>query len=43
LALVTNPAAAVDATIDVADIAGVGTAAVPAMAAIVHHVVGSLT
>ena len=42
LALVTNPAAAANATIDVADIADVGAAAVPAVAAIVRHVVGSL-
>jgi purine-nucleoside phosphorylase len=42
LALVTNPAAAAHATIDVAAIADVGTAAVPAVAAVVHHVVGSL-
>jgi purine-nucleoside phosphorylase len=42
LALVTNPAASADASIDTADIADVGTAAVPAVAAIVRHVVGSL-
>ena len=42
LALVTNPAAAAHATIDVAAIADVGAAAVPAVAAVVHHVVGSL-
>ncbi len=42
LALVTNPAAAPNATMDVAAIADVGRAAVPAVAAVVHHVVGSL-
>ena len=42
LALITNPAAAANSTIDVGDIAEVGTAAVPAVAAIVRHVVGSL-
>ena len=42
LALVTNPAAAADAAIDLAAIAAVGTAAVPAVAAVVRHVVGSL-
>jgi purine-nucleoside phosphorylase len=42
LALVTNPAATADATILVAAITEVGTAAVPAMAAIVRHTVGSL-
>jgi purine-nucleoside phosphorylase len=42
LALVTNPAAAGGATIDITDIAAVGAAAVPAVAAIVRHVVGSL-
>ncbi len=39
LALVTNPAASPDTTIDAADIAEVGTAAVPAVAAVVRHVV----
>jgi purine-nucleoside phosphorylase len=43
LALVTNPAAAVNTTIDVGGIAVVGTAAVPGVAAIVQHVVGSLS
>ena len=42
LALITNPAAAADATISFAAIADVGAAAVPAVAAIVRHVVGSL-
>ena len=42
LSLVTNAAAASDATIDVAAIAEVGAAALPAVAAIVRHVVGSL-
>ncbi|HEX4434042.1 MAG TPA: purine-nucleoside phosphorylase [Acidimicrobiales bacterium] len=42
LALVTNPAAAANTTIDVGDIAQVGAAAVPDVAAIVEHVVGSL-
>ena len=42
LALVTNPAAASDATIDVATITDVGAAAVPAVAAVVRHVVGCL-
>jgi len=42
LALITNSAAAVSSTIDIADIADVGAAAVPAVAAVVHHVVGSL-
>ncbi len=42
LALITNPAAAASSTIDIADIADVGAAAVPAVAAVVHHVVGSL-
>ena len=42
LALVTNPAAAADATLDMRAIAEVGTAAVPAVAAVVSHVVGSL-
>jgi purine-nucleoside phosphorylase len=42
LALVTNPAAADSATINFADIADAGAAAVPAVAAIVRHVVGSL-
>jgi hypothetical protein len=42
LALITNPAAADTTTIDIADIAAVGAAAVPSVAAIVHHVVGSL-
>jgi purine-nucleoside phosphorylase len=41
LALVTNPAASPDTTIDVGDIAEVGTAAVPAVAAVVRHVVVS--
>jgi purine-nucleoside phosphorylase len=41
LALVTNPAASPDTTIDVADIAELGTAAVPAVAAVVRHVVVS--
>jgi hypothetical protein len=39
---VTNPAAADSATINLADIADAGAAAVPAVAAIVRHVVGSL-
>jgi purine-nucleoside phosphorylase len=43
LALVTNPAAAAGVTIDVADIADVGSNAVPAVAAIVHQVIGSLS
>jgi purine-nucleoside phosphorylase len=42
LAVITNPAAAANTTIDVAHIADVGTAAVPAVGAIVRHVVGSL-
>jgi purine-nucleoside phosphorylase len=42
LALVTNPAAADSATINFTDIADAGAAAVPAVAAIVRHVVGSL-
>ena len=42
LALVTNPAASPDTTIDVADVAEVGAAAAPAVAAVVRHVVGSL-
>ncbi len=42
LALITNPAAAADTTIQVAAIAEVGTSAVPAVAEIVRHVVGSL-
>jgi purine-nucleoside phosphorylase len=43
LALITNPAATASSTIDIADIADVGAQAVPAVAAIVRHVVGSLT
>jgi purine-nucleoside phosphorylase len=43
LALVTNPAASPDSTIEVTAIADVGAAAVPAVAAVVRHVVGSLT
>jgi purine-nucleoside phosphorylase len=42
LALITNPAATASSTIDIADIADVGAQAVPAVAAIVRHVVGSL-
>jgi purine-nucleoside phosphorylase len=42
LALVTNPAAATNTTIDLVDIAEAGAAAVPAVAGIVRHVVGSL-
>ena len=42
LALITNPAAAANATIEFAAIAEVGAAAVPAVAAIIRHVVGSL-
>ena len=42
LALVTNPAAASHATIDVAAITDVGVAAVPAVAAVVRHVLGCL-
>jgi purine-nucleoside phosphorylase len=42
LALVTNPAASAGTTIDVADVAVVGAAAVPAVAAVVRHVIGSL-
>ena len=42
LALITNPAASVDSTIDIADIDEVGAKAVPAVAAVVRHVVGSL-
>ncbi len=42
LALITNPAASVHSTIDTADISDVGAKAVPAVAAIVRHVVGSL-
>jgi purine-nucleoside phosphorylase len=42
LALVTNAAVSPDTTIDVADIAEVGLTAVPAVAAVVRHVVGSL-
>ncbi len=42
LALITNPAAAANSTIDTGDIAEVGTAAIPAVVAIVRHVVGSL-
>ena len=41
LALVTNPAAAIDATIAFGAIAEVGVAAVPAVAEIIRHVVGS--
>jgi purine-nucleoside phosphorylase len=42
LSVVTNVAATDDATIDVASIADVGATAVPAIAAVVRHVVGSL-
>ena len=42
LALVTNPAASHGSSIDVAAVRAVGTAASPAVAAIVRHVVGSL-
>jgi purine-nucleoside phosphorylase len=42
LALVTNPAAAANATIELAAIAEVGASAVPAVAEIIRHVVGSL-
>ncbi len=42
LALVSNPAASADAAVDVAGLWEVGAAAVPAVAAIVRHVVGSL-
>ena len=42
LALITNPAATGDATIEIAAIAEVGIAAVPAVASIIRHVVGSL-
>jgi purine-nucleoside phosphorylase len=42
LALITNPAAAVNASIEFAAIAEVGAAAVPAVATIVRHVLGSL-
>jgi purine-nucleoside phosphorylase len=42
LALVTNPAASPASDIDVTAIAAVGAAALPAIAAIVRHVVGSL-
>ncbi len=42
LALVTNPAAAANATIDFTGIADAGAAAAPVVAAIVRHVVGSL-
>jgi purine-nucleoside phosphorylase len=42
LALITNPAAASDAMIEFAAIAEAGAAAVPAVAEIVRHVVGSL-
>ena len=42
LALITNPAASVHSTIDIAHIADAGVRAVPAVAAIVRHVVGSL-
>ena len=42
LALITNPAAAPDATIEVAAIAEVGASAVPAVAEIIRHVVGSV-
>jgi purine-nucleoside phosphorylase len=44
LAVVTNPAAAAGAPLgELAAIASVGTAASPAVAAIVRHVVGSLS
>jgi purine-nucleoside phosphorylase len=43
LALVTNRAAAVGAAVEFESVADVGTAAVPAVAAVVRHVVGSLT
>jgi purine-nucleoside phosphorylase len=42
LALVTNPAAAKASSTDIVAIAGVGAAAVPTVAAVVRHVVGSL-
>jgi len=42
LALVTNPAATKAASTEIPAIAGVGATAVPAVAAVVRHVVGSL-
>jgi purine-nucleoside phosphorylase len=42
LALITNPAAAANASIELSAIAEVGASAVPAVAAVVRHVVGSL-
>ena len=42
LALVTNPAAAMHATIEFAAIAEIGASAVPTLAEIIRHVVGSL-
>jgi purine-nucleoside phosphorylase len=42
LALVSNPAAAEGAAVDLADVWGAGSRAAPAVAAIVRHVVGSL-
>lgn len=42
LAVVTNPAAADGAAVDLTDVAGVGDGAGPAVAAVVRHVVGSL-
>lgn len=42
LALVTNPAAGGGASVDLGAITGAGAAALPAVAAIVRHVVGSL-
>ena len=42
LALVTNPAATASSSTGIPAIAGVGAAAVPAVAAVVRHVVGSL-
>ena len=43
LALVTNQAAGAGTTMDVADVEAVGAAAAPAVAAVVRHVVGSLS
>ena len=42
LALATNPAAGEGAPVDLSDLAAVGRAAAPTVAAVVRHVVGSL-
>jgi purine-nucleoside phosphorylase len=43
LAIVSNPAAAPGATIDMADVTAIGAATAPAVAAVVRHVIGSVS